>query len=576
MYAGMAVALLVANLMPTLQRTYQIGSETTAVLIAGGIICLLGVLDDRWELDSLTKLAGQVFAAGDHGAARGAAADALRALRRGRHAVVRPQRLGRPDRGALPAHHQRDQLHRRAGRARRRGVRDLRAGLLRLLLPPGPGGVRRRRLRADAAVRGAGRGVPRLPAAQLLPGPGVHGRLRLDADRADAGGGGDRPRPPAPTRRASAARSAPSRCTCRSCCRWWCSRCPWSTWCWRCCAGSRPAARRSRRTRCTCTTGCWRSATRTAARCCSSTSGPRCSPSAGWRCPSWSDPLAGAVGGRRAGRGGAAAVQRAPAAGVPAAVVTVPPPARPPDPPAEPAPAPRPGGAVPSTAPWDLGHLRDGLVATAVLAAVGVPAAWLLRDGRAAAWVAVGLAIVAAFFCLGALAVAAAGKLDDGLTLPVALGTYRSRSCCSARSWSRYAASRGWTGRRSGCPCWSGRWSGPECTPSGVDVEGLLRRSGTAICSGRPRAGGLIGRSDGYRTAAMTEGRRPPDPTGATQGWAALGTLLAGICVWGGIGWLVDLWLGTDVRQGDRGDRRSGGVDLLRHRPVREVRGETG
>ncbi len=64
MYAGMAVALLVANLMPTLQRTYQIGSETTAVLIAGGIICLLGVLDDRWELDSLTKLAGQVFAAG--------------------------------------------------------------------------------------------------------------------------------------------------------------------------------------------------------------------------------------------------------------------------------------------------------------------------------------------------------------------------------------------------------------------------------------------------------------------------------------------------------------------------------
>ena len=65
----------------------------------------------------------------------------------------------------------------------------------------------------------------------------------------------------------------------------------WSTWCWRCCAGSRPAARRSRRTRCTCTTGCWRSATRTAARCCSSTSGPRCSPSAGWRCRSWSDPL---------------------------------------------------------------------------------------------------------------------------------------------------------------------------------------------------------------------------------------------------------------------------------------------
>jgi UDP-GlcNAc:undecaprenyl-phosphate/decaprenyl-phosphate GlcNAc-1-phosphate transferase len=63
-FAGMAVALLVANLMPTLRRAYDTGSETTALLLAGGVICLLGVVDDRWELDSLTKLAGQVFAAG--------------------------------------------------------------------------------------------------------------------------------------------------------------------------------------------------------------------------------------------------------------------------------------------------------------------------------------------------------------------------------------------------------------------------------------------------------------------------------------------------------------------------------
>jgi UDP-GlcNAc:undecaprenyl-phosphate/decaprenyl-phosphate GlcNAc-1-phosphate transferase len=64
MYAGMAVALLVAQLMPTLRRAYDTGSETTALLVAGGLICLLGILDDRWELDSLTKLAGQVFSAG--------------------------------------------------------------------------------------------------------------------------------------------------------------------------------------------------------------------------------------------------------------------------------------------------------------------------------------------------------------------------------------------------------------------------------------------------------------------------------------------------------------------------------
>jgi UDP-GlcNAc:undecaprenyl-phosphate/decaprenyl-phosphate GlcNAc-1-phosphate transferase len=34
------------------------------VLVAGGLICLLGVLDDRWGLDALTKLTGQIAAAG--------------------------------------------------------------------------------------------------------------------------------------------------------------------------------------------------------------------------------------------------------------------------------------------------------------------------------------------------------------------------------------------------------------------------------------------------------------------------------------------------------------------------------
>ncbi len=83
-------------------------------------------------------------------------------------------------------------------------------------------------------------------------------------------------------------------------------------------------------------------------------------------------------------------------------------------------------GALPvgGPAPWDLGHVRAGLVATAVLAAAGIPLAWALRDARAAAWVAVGLAIVAAFFGLGAFAVAAAGRLGDELTLPAALLTY--------------------------------------------------------------------------------------------------------------------------------------------------------
>lgn len=77
-----------------------------------------------------------------------------------------------------------------------------------------------------------------------------------------------------------------------------------------------------------------------------------------------------------------------------------------------------------STVPWDLSHLKAGLATTGLLAVVGVPLAWLVRDAKAAAWVAIGLAIVAVFFCVGALAVAAAGRIGEELTLPAALGTY--------------------------------------------------------------------------------------------------------------------------------------------------------
>ena len=61
---GFSVAMLVAHELPTLHRTFTQGSEVGGVLMAGVILCTLGVLDDRYELDSLTKLAGQVVAAG--------------------------------------------------------------------------------------------------------------------------------------------------------------------------------------------------------------------------------------------------------------------------------------------------------------------------------------------------------------------------------------------------------------------------------------------------------------------------------------------------------------------------------
>jgi UDP-GlcNAc:undecaprenyl-phosphate GlcNAc-1-phosphate transferase len=63
-YGGILAALVVARGLPTLSGTFISSSEPTAVLKAGLVICLIGALDDRFELDSLTKLGGQIAAAG--------------------------------------------------------------------------------------------------------------------------------------------------------------------------------------------------------------------------------------------------------------------------------------------------------------------------------------------------------------------------------------------------------------------------------------------------------------------------------------------------------------------------------
>jgi UDP-GlcNAc:undecaprenyl-phosphate GlcNAc-1-phosphate transferase len=64
MYLGVAAAMLVASQLPALNKAFDVNSQTVGVLIAGGLICLLGVLDDRFGLDALTKLTGQIAAAG--------------------------------------------------------------------------------------------------------------------------------------------------------------------------------------------------------------------------------------------------------------------------------------------------------------------------------------------------------------------------------------------------------------------------------------------------------------------------------------------------------------------------------
>lgn len=65
MLGGLAAAYLVAHRLPFLSLSDPVVfHDSTVVLIGGAMICALGVLDDLFELDALTKLGGQVLAAG--------------------------------------------------------------------------------------------------------------------------------------------------------------------------------------------------------------------------------------------------------------------------------------------------------------------------------------------------------------------------------------------------------------------------------------------------------------------------------------------------------------------------------
>lgn len=64
MYGGILGGVLLSHQLPVLRRSFDFSWDVVAVLVAGGIIVLVGALDDRFELDSLTKFAGQVTAAG--------------------------------------------------------------------------------------------------------------------------------------------------------------------------------------------------------------------------------------------------------------------------------------------------------------------------------------------------------------------------------------------------------------------------------------------------------------------------------------------------------------------------------
>lgn len=63
-YVGVVSAILFAQQLPALRRGFEWQHDISAVLVAGTLIVLVGIVDDRWGLDALTKFAGQVTAAG--------------------------------------------------------------------------------------------------------------------------------------------------------------------------------------------------------------------------------------------------------------------------------------------------------------------------------------------------------------------------------------------------------------------------------------------------------------------------------------------------------------------------------
>jgi UDP-GlcNAc:undecaprenyl-phosphate GlcNAc-1-phosphate transferase len=65
MLGGLSAAYLVARELPFLSRSEGfVFKDAGVVLLAGALVCAVGVIDDIFELDALTKLGGQVLAAG--------------------------------------------------------------------------------------------------------------------------------------------------------------------------------------------------------------------------------------------------------------------------------------------------------------------------------------------------------------------------------------------------------------------------------------------------------------------------------------------------------------------------------
>ena len=62
MFGGLAAGLLVAYQIPPLRNAFAGTGMVSGLLLAGGLLIVIGFIDDRWGLSAVTKLAGQIAA----------------------------------------------------------------------------------------------------------------------------------------------------------------------------------------------------------------------------------------------------------------------------------------------------------------------------------------------------------------------------------------------------------------------------------------------------------------------------------------------------------------------------------
>jgi len=62
MYAGLAAGLLVADQLTYLREAFPSSRTVPGLLLAGGVLVVTGIIDDRWGMGAISKLAAQVAA----------------------------------------------------------------------------------------------------------------------------------------------------------------------------------------------------------------------------------------------------------------------------------------------------------------------------------------------------------------------------------------------------------------------------------------------------------------------------------------------------------------------------------